>query len=228
MYGLATNLLSLLALSQHLASCHVCCVLCAVCIVPAEEPLKLKAGPVPADFAQMWQQASKGTTAATGSTQPQEQQQQQTEAASEAEPAAGSSSSSAERPSSNLRELQQEVQGWLGQPAARWDALRPFAADAAQGLFLGESRSIPLFNPKGCGYYNSNFTWWQPAADVAAKFGGEVPGVGDVFWYPVIDGAAVLTRVSAVGQDYVELDANYGVTDAPLELRVQLVKLHKH
>jgi hypothetical protein len=54
-----------------------------------------------------------------------------------------------------------------------------------------------------------------------------MPGVGDVFWYPVADGAAVPTRVNAVGQDYVELDANWGVTDTELELQVQLVRLQK-
>jgi FKBP-type peptidyl-prolyl cis-trans isomerase 2 len=54
-----------------------------------------------------------------------------------------------------------------------------------------------------------------------------MPAPGDVFLYPVADGAFVPTRVAAIGEQYVELDANYGVTGAPLQLEVRLVGLQK-
>jgi hypothetical protein len=55
----------------------------------------------------------------------------------------------------------------------------------------------------------------------------QVPAPGDVFLYPVAEGAFVPTRVAAIGEKYVELDANYGVTGAPLQLEVRLVGLQK-
>jgi FKBP-type peptidyl-prolyl cis-trans isomerase 2 len=55
----------------------------------------------------------------------------------------------------------------------------------------------------------------------------QVPAPGDVFLYPVADGAYVPTRVAAIGEQYVELDANYGVTGAQLQLEVRLVALQK-
>jgi hypothetical protein len=75
------------------------------------------------------------------------------------------------------------------------------------------------------GYWNPKATWWQPAADVRAKFGGEAPALGEVFWFPIRPGAALPTRVTAVGDEHYELDANYGVLGAPLDLHVQLVRL---
>ncbi|WIA15270.1 hypothetical protein OEZ85_001941 [Tetradesmus obliquus] len=117
--------------------------------------------------------------------------------------------------------------GWLGTPAARWEPLLPFVADAACGMFVGETRSVQLLNPKAGGYWNPSFSWWQPTADVMAKFRGQMPAPGDVFLYPVSEGAYVPTRVAAIGEKYVELDANYGVTGAGLQLEVTLVALQK-
>lgn len=54
-----------------------------------------------------------------------------------------------------------------------------------------------------------------------------MPAPGDVFLYPVSEGAYVPTRVAAIGEKYVELDANYGVTGAGLQLEVTLVALQK-
>jgi hypothetical protein len=95
-------------------------------------------------------------------------------------------------------------------------------------MVLGERRTLPLpANAPGLGYWNPALTWWQPTADVAAKFGGRSPGVGEVFWFPLPNGAALPTRVAAVGPAYVELDANEGLLSAPLLLEVHLVALHK-
>jgi hypothetical protein len=173
-------------------------------------PLSVTAGPVPAEYAQLWEQARSGQLWDEATTQ---------------EGADAASSSSSDAPS--VRQVQQELQGWLRDPEARWDSLRPFIAAAAQGLYLGETRSVPLHNPPDIGYWHPAFSWWQPASDVSAKFGGEPPQLGEVFWYPVVDGAALPTRVKSVGQDFYELDANYGVTDTPLTLHVQLVELRK-
>ncbi|WIA35472.1 hypothetical protein OEZ86_003907 [Tetradesmus obliquus] len=126
-----------------------------------------------------------------------------------------------------LRSIAQGVKGWLGTPAARWEPLLPFVADAACGMFVGETRSVQLLNPKAGGYWNPSFSWWQPTADVMAKFRGQMPAPGDVFLYPVSEGAYVPTRVAAIGEKYVELDANYGVTGAALQLEVTLVALQK-
>lgn len=41
-------------------------------------------------------------------------------------------------------------------------------------MFVGETRSVQLLNPKAGGYWNPSFSWWQPTADVMAKFRGQV------------------------------------------------------
>ena len=187
-----------------------------------EEPVRVVVGPVPDSVRQLWEDASADfSTSSSGGSEAATQQQQ---AAGDAAAAASSSSGSG---GTSLAAVQRDVQGWMKRPGARWEALQPFIAQAAEGLYLGETASLPLYNPRLVGYWNPNFNWWQPIAEVQAKFKGDMPQVGDVFWYPVVDGAAVPTRVNAIGQDYVELDANYGVTGAALELQVQLVRLNK-
>eukprot|EP00775_Hariotina_reticulata_P002817 gene2817-3110_t len=88
-------------------------------------------------------------------------------------------------------------------------------------------QTVAVYNPLNVGYWNPRFTWWQPTADVMEKFKGETPKVGEVFWYPVADGAHVPTRIQNIGEHYVELDANYGVAGTMLHLDVQLVRLYK-
>jgi hypothetical protein len=183
-----------------------------------EEPVRVVVGPVPDSVRQLWEEASAdfSTSSSGGGADAATQQAAGDEAAT-------SSSSSG----TSLAAVQRDVQGWMKRPGARWEALQPFIAQAAEGLYLGETASLPLYNPRLVGYWNPSFNWWQPIAEVQAKFKGSMPQVGDVFWYPVVDGAAVPTRVNAIGHDYVELDANYGVTGAALELQVQLVRLNK-
>jgi hypothetical protein len=185
----------------------------------SEEPIRVQVAPVPAGVLELWEEASADPASAM----------QAPGQDSSSSSSGGGNSSSSEGPIVNksLSEVQHDIQRWMKQPVARWDALKPFVAAAAEGLYLGELVSVPLYNPKVVGYWSPHFTWWQPIAEVEQKFQGHMPGVGDVFWYPVADGAAVPARVNAVGQDYVELDANYGVTDTELELQVQLVRLQK-
>lgn len=199
----------------------------------AEQPLRVEVGRVPEEVLQLWEAASADLGSAPQSSQAEaEQQQQGTGSSSSSSAGDGGDDSSSEAGvepllTKSLGEVQRDIQGWMEDPSARWDALRPFVAAASEGLFLGDTVSVPLYNPKGAGFWSPHFTWWQPIAEVAEKFKGNMPGMGDVFWYPVADGAAVPTRVNAVGQDYVELDANWGVTDTELELQVQLVRLQK-
>lgn len=188
----------------------------------SEEPIRLQVSRVPQETLQLWEAAASADLSS--------RHNQQGDAAgdgSSSSTAAAGSDSEAPIVTASLADVQRDIQGWVARPMARWEALRPFIAHASNGLYLGETLSVPLYNPKVVGYWNPNFTWWQPSAEVLDKFKGNMPEVGDVFWYPVADGAAVPTRVNAVGRDYVELDANYGVTDTALELQVQLVRLLK-
>lgn len=198
----------------------------------AEQPLRVEVGRVPQEVLQLWEEAPADLGSAPQSSQAEQQQGTGSSSSSSAGDGGADDSSSSEAGvepslSKSLGEVQQDIQGWMEDPSARWDALRPFVAAASDGLFLGDTVCVPLYNPAGVGFWSPHFTWWQPIAEVAEKFKGNMPGVGDVFWYPVADGAAVPTRVNAVGQDYVELDANWGVTDTELELQVQLVRLQK-
>eukprot|EP00879_Flechtneria_rotunda_P028403 GHRR01030510.1.p3 GENE.GHRR01030510.1~~GHRR01030510.1.p3 ORF type:complete len:117 (-),score=32.24 GHRR01030510.1:489-839(-) len=115
----------------------------------------------------------------------------------------------------------------MSKPATRWEVLQPLIADAAAGMYLGESKTVTIFNPSGSGYWNPKFTWWQPTTDVVQKFRGQMPNVGDVFWYPVAERASVPTRVAMICEEFTELDANYGITDTQLQLEIKLVRLHK-
>eukprot|EP00878_Enallax_costatus_P017741 GHUV01018640.1.p1 GENE.GHUV01018640.1~~GHUV01018640.1.p1 ORF type:complete len:476 (+),score=182.86 GHUV01018640.1:465-1892(+) len=199
------------------------------------DPLKLVAAKVDPEFKQAWAQLSSDklwdqNLGDDGGDQQNKEQQ-------DASPKAGDSSSSSRaseeasrgdgKPFEHLRTVFQTQQSWMTNPEARWEAVQPFAAEAACGMVLGETRSVVFFNPKGVGYWNPRFSWWQPLSDVDDKFKGQTPDPGDVFWYPVADGAYVQTRVTSVGDTYVELDANYGVTGTDLCMDVQLVRLQK-
>lgn len=187
----------------------------------ASQPLKLVAGQLDPEFLQEWTDLSSDevwTPNSNSDIDSEQQQQQRNEAAS---------SSSTCTPNSNVRRVSDSIKSWMTDPAARWDTLCPFAAAAACDMYLGETRTVQVYNPKGVGYWNPSFSWWQPTADVAEKFGGELPKIGDVFWYPVAEGAYVQTRVAGVGQKHVELDANYGVVGTQLEMDIHLVKLQK-
>uniref|UniRef100_A0A383W2B1 Uncharacterized protein n=1 Tax=Tetradesmus obliquus TaxID=3088 RepID=A0A383W2B1_TETOB len=187
------------------------------------EPVSLVAAQRSSEHAQNWKQL--------GSDDFWEKLAAQQDA--DAPPAAAAGEAGAATPTAaaaataQLRSIAQGVKGWLGTPAARWEPLLPFVADAACSMFVGETRSVQLLNPKAGGYWNPSFSWWQPTADVMAKFRGQMPAPGDVFLYPVSEGAYVPTRVAAIGEKYVELDANYGVTGAALQLEVTLVALQK-
>jgi FKBP-type peptidyl-prolyl cis-trans isomerase 2 len=197
-----------------------------------EEPLDLFLQPVPPELHQLWQDAS---STAYWEDEGAQQQLEGTavadnvgkQAAAAAAAAGNDGEGDTTTDSRDLYTVQQGIQGWLRDPAARWDALTPFIADAAAGMYLGQTRSVAIYNPLNVGYWNPRFTWWQPTADVMEKFKGQVPQVGEVFWYPVADGAYVPTRIQNVGEQYVELDANYGVTGTSLQLEVQLVRLYK-
>lgn len=189
------------------------------------DPLKLVAAQQDPEFLQawkqlslngMWEQSSSSSSADQDTQQQQQQQQPDT---------AGSSSDFAV--TGSVRDIAENIQSWMSDPEARWESLQPFAAEAACGLFLGETRSVRFFNPKGVGYWNPRFSWWQPKSDVAEKFKGQMPNPGDVFWYPVSESAYVQTRVTSIGDTHVELDANYGVTGTELQMVVQLVRLQK-
>jgi hypothetical protein len=185
-----------------------------------EQPLRVQVDSVvPAEVMQQWANAAAADDAADA-------RQQEDAAADSSSSSGGGSEGGPLLPDHPLSGVQRDIQQWLQRPMARWEVLEPYVAQAAEGLYLGETASIPLYNPSGVGYWNPRFTWWQPVAEVEAKF-GELPCVGDVFWYPVADRAAVPTRVNAIGKDFVELDANFGVSDTQLELQVQLVKLVK-
>jgi hypothetical protein len=201
----------------------------------SEQPIRVEVGRVPDEVLQLWEAASVDLSSVMQSSQAQQQQGADSSSGSSSGGSSGGgggeagSAAGEQQPmlSESLGEVQRDIKGWMDNPSARWDCLRPFVAAASDGLFLGDTVSVPLFNPKVVGFWSPRFTWWQPIAEVVDKFQGNMPGVGDVFWYPVADGAAVPTRVNAVGQDYVELDANWGVTDSELELQVQLVRLQK-
>ncbi|KAF6264177.1 hypothetical protein COO60DRAFT_1486295 [Scenedesmus sp. NREL 46B-D3] len=183
------------------------------------EPVALVAAQRSNEHAQNWKQL--------GSDAFWEKLATQQDAAQAAADAAAAGEEGASTAAAPLRGIAQGLRGWMGTPAARWEPLLPFVEDAACGMFVGETRTLEVYNPKAGGYWNPSYSWWQPTADVLAKFKGQVPAPGDVFLYPVADGAFVPTRVAAIGEQYVELDANYGVAGAQLQLEVRLVGLQK-
>jgi hypothetical protein len=140
------------------------------------EPVALVAGQRSAEHAQNWQQLGSDAfweeLAAKGSSKDAAQSPADSAAAPAAAGEAGSSSAAAA--AVQLRSISQGLRGWLGTPAARWEPLLPFVADAACGMIVGESRTVHLFNPKAGGYWNPSYSWWQPTADVMSKFRGQV------------------------------------------------------
>jgi hypothetical protein len=137
------------------------------------DPVALVAAQRSNEHAQNWKQL--GTEAFWEKLAPQ---QDAAQAAADAAAAgeAGASTAAA----SQLRSVAQGLRSWLGTPAARWEPLLPFVADAACGMFVGETRTVEVFNPKAGGYWNPAYSWWQPTADVLAKFKGQVSCVAFV------------------------------------------------
>jgi hypothetical protein len=131
-------------------------------------------------------------------------------------------------------------------PGSHWRPLVPLIEAALPGALLGEVVSVPFVNGGASSssyvnadpdflaqqeaplYRNRELCWWQPAADVAAKFGGRVPDAGEVFLFPVNGrGAWLWTAVRAVGSEHVELDANYGTEGQALVMEVEVVEIVK-
>lgn len=136
-------------------------------------------------------------------------------------------------------------------PGSHWKRLAPLIEAALPGALLGEVISVPFFNGGGSGasgaspvspgdgvappgdavvtaplYRNRELCWWQPLADVKAKFGGQVPEAGEAFLYPVnTTGAWLWTIVKAVGTEHVELDANFGTEGQVVVMEVEVVEI---
>lgn len=103
------------------------------------------------------------------------------------------------------------------------EAFQAAIAACAPGLFVGEHRSISIDNPPAGGFYDPQLCWWQPREDFVSKFRRQ-PVAGQVFWYPIADGAPswVPTQVVNVGPQFVQLDANFGLTGREMQLGVRV------
>jgi 2-hydroxychromene-2-carboxylate isomerase len=131
------------------------------------DPVALVAAQRSNEHAQNWKQL--GSEAFWEKLAPQ-----QNAAQAAADTAAAGAEGASTAAAAQLRSVAQGLCSWLGTPAARWEPLLPFVADAACGMFVGETRTLELFNPKAGGYCNPAYSWWQPTADVLAKFKGQV------------------------------------------------------
>jgi hypothetical protein len=102
------------------------------------------------------------------------------------------------------------------------DVFGPDLAAAASGAFVSERRTLRVHNPAAGGFYDPDLCWLQPRQDYVDKFGRQ-PAAGAVFWYEPRPGAWLQTLVSSAGPLFVELDANYGLSDCQLVLEMEVV-----
>ncbi|KAL6748662.1 hypothetical protein V8C86DRAFT_2442831 [Haematococcus lacustris] len=158
-------------------------------------------------------------------------------------------------PGVSLRELGQEVVTAALMNSVsklRFKRLAAVLDEMVEGALQGEVVETLINNPppeKG-GFFNPDLLWWQSLEDVMKKFRGEMPELGAVFLYPILDprdrrpavGPAaglqpsgeqgrkrfwVPVQVTAIGKDFVELDGNYALSDQPVTLSVEVVGLQK-
>ncbi|MEW5310114.1 MAG: hypothetical protein WDW38_001943 [Sanguina aurantia] len=75
-------------------------------------------------------------------------------------------------------------------------------------------------------YVASHLVWWQPVADMKAKYKGRGPQLGDVFRYPLAGKADgwVDVQVTAVSRELMELNAGSALTGQQMSARVQVVR----